>query len=194
MSEAHSVARMEDGGEVERHLTLTQLGNVAQPRQLVVQRHVLQLLQSHREHPGHPGEGRESLLRQGVQEALDKASVVQAVNPYWAAHVVRVVTKFTISAHRRSSGQAVFDVSSSQPETEHVSTKSRESHSPVVTELPQGLDGEALAARALVHVAQLAGAHLAFLLARADPDKHPAVEVDTEAQQRLNVPPVPESE
>lgn len=65
---------------------------------------------------------------------------------------------------------------------------------PVVTELPQGLDGEALAARALVHVAQLAGAHLAFLLARADPDKHPAVEVDTEAQQRLNVPPVPESE
>ena len=44
MSEAHSVARMEDGGEVERHLALTQLGNVAQPRQLVVQRHVLQLL------------------------------------------------------------------------------------------------------------------------------------------------------
>ena len=122
--------------------------------------------------------------------------MVQAVYPYWAAHVVRVVTKFTISAHRRSSGQAVFDVSSSQPKTEHYITKSRASHSlsPVVTELPQGLDGEALAASALVHVAQLAGAHLAFLLAGANPNKHSAIEVDTQAQQRLNVPPVPESE
>ena len=122
--------------------------------------------------------------------------MVQAVNPYWAAHVVRVVTKFTISAHGRSSGQAVFDVSSSQSETEHYTTKSRASHSlsPVVTELPQRLDGEALAACALVHVAQLAGAHLAFLLAGANPDKHSAIKVDTQAQQRLNVPPVPESE
>ena len=66
--------------------------------------------------------------------------------------------------------------------------------SPVVTEPPQGLDGEALAASALVHVAQLAGAHLALLLPGANPDKHSAVEVNTQAQQRLNVPHVPETE
>ena len=195
MSEADPVARMKDGGEVEGHLALTELGYVAQPRQLVVQRHVLQLLQGHREHPGHPGEGREPLLCQGIQETLDKARVVQAVNPYRAAHVVRVVTKFTISAHRGPSGQAVFDVSTSKSETEHFFARfSRRPWSPMVTELPQRLNGEALAAGALVHVAQLAGAHLAFLLAGAHPDKHPTVEVNTQAQQGLNVPPVPEYE
>ena len=36
MSEAHPVARMEDGGEVESHLALAELSNVAQPRQLIV--------------------------------------------------------------------------------------------------------------------------------------------------------------
>ena len=109
--------------------------------------------------------------------------------------MVRVVTKFTISAHRGPSGQAVFDVSTSKSETEHFfAVFSRRPWSPVVTELPQGLDGEALTASALVHVTQLTGAHLAFLLAGAHPDKHPAVEVDAQAQQRLNVPPVPEYE
>ena len=121
--------------------------------------------------------------------------MVQAVDPYRAAHVVRVVAKFTISAHRGPSGQAVFDVSTSKSETEHFLVRfSRRPWSPVVTELPQGLDGEALTASALVHVTQLTGAHLAFLLAGAHPDKHPAVEVDAQAQQGLNVPPVPEYE
>ena len=61
----------------------------------------------------------------------------------------------------------------------------------MVTELAQWLNGETLAAGALVHVAQLAGAHLALLLAGAHADKHPAVEVNTQAQQRLNISAIP---
>ena len=129
MSEAHSIASVQDGGEVKSHLTLAQLGDVAEPRQLVVQGNVLQLLQGHRDHPSHPGEGGEPLLSQGVQKALDKANVVQIVNPYRAAQVVRVIAKFTIFVHGRPSGQAVFDVSSSQSESEHLDKEeSCESH------------------------------------------------------------------
>ena len=66
MSEAHSVSSIEDGGEIESHLTLAQLADVAQPGQLVVQGHVLQLLQGHGDHPSHPGECGEPLLCQRV--------------------------------------------------------------------------------------------------------------------------------
>ena len=58
-------------------------------------------------------------------------------------------------------------------------------------ESPQRLDGKALTAGALIYVAELAGALLADHLARVHPDKHPHVEVDTEAEEGDDVPPVP---
>ena len=62
---------------------------------------------------------------------------------------------------------------------------------PVLPDFAEGVEGEALAAGALVHVAQLAGARLARGLARVHAHEHAHVEVDAEAEQRPRVAPVP---
>ena len=61
----------------------------------------------------------------------------------------------------------------------------------MLSDFSEGVEGEALAAGALVHVAQLAGARLARGLARVHAHEHAHVEVDAEAEQRPRVAPVP---
>ena len=58
-------------------------------------------------------------------------------------------------------------------------------------QLAQRLDGEALTARALIDVAQLAGAALTDDLTGEDSHKDPHIEVYTEAEERHDVSPVP---
>ena len=58
-------------------------------------------------------------------------------------------------------------------------------------QLAKRLDGEALTSRALVDVAQLAGASLADNLTGVDSHKDPDIEVNTEAEKGHDISPVP---
>ena len=62
---------------------------------------------------------------------------------------------------------------------------------PVGFQPAQRLDSKALTARALIDVAQLAGAALTDNLTGEDSHKHPDIEIYTEAEERHDIPPVP---
>ena len=62
---------------------------------------------------------------------------------------------------------------------------------PVGFQPAQRLDSEALTARALIDVAQLAGAALTDHLTGEDSHKYSDVEIYTEAQERHDVSPIP---
>ena len=120
MGQTHSVARIEDCGQILGYLPLVQLRNVAQPGQLVVERDVRELLQDHRQHPRHPGHRGEPLLRDGVQEIGDELDVVERSNPYWTPDMVGVLTELAVGVDRRSCGATVLDLALAQPGNEEI--------------------------------------------------------------------------
>ena len=115
MSQADSVARIEDCRQILGDLALVQLGNVAQPGELVVERDVGELLQDHGQHPRHPGHRGEPLLCDGVQEIGDKLPVMERSQPERTSDMVSVLTELAVGVHRRSGRAAVLDLALAQP-------------------------------------------------------------------------------
>ena len=76
--------------QILRYLSLVQLGNVAQPGELVVERQVGGLLQHHGQHPSHPGHGGEPLLAQCVHQVGDKLQIVEGSYPDWTSDMMGV--------------------------------------------------------------------------------------------------------
>ena len=114
MSETDPVARIEDGRQVVRDLALAELGNVAQPGELVVQGQVGQLLQHHGQHPSHPGHGGEPLLRHCVHQVGDKLQIVEGSYPDWTSDMMRVGAELAVCVDGRPRGSAVLHLALAQ--------------------------------------------------------------------------------
>ena len=114
VSQTDPVARIEDGRQILGDLALTELGDVAQPGELVVEGQVGQLLQHHGQHPPHPGHRGEPLLRQRVQQVGDELQIVQGSNPDGTSDMMRVGAELAVCVDWRPRGSAVLHLSLAQ--------------------------------------------------------------------------------
>ena len=134
VGEADPVAGVEDGRQEGGQLARALLRDVAHPGELVVEGGV-QLLQDHGEHAHEPGPGAE-VLGQALQQAGHEGGVVHGGEPDRPAHVVTEATGAALGVDGRPDGQAELEVVAVL----------------VGGRAAEGLEGQALAPHALVHL------------------------------------------
>ena len=111
MCKADPVACIKDCREEGCQLSSALLGDVAHPCKLVVEGHVLQLLQHHGQHPHQPVQGAK-VAREGIQELLHKLCVVNGCQPYWTTYVMAVTTMLAFHVNRRTVGEGELQICS----------------------------------------------------------------------------------